>query len=421
MVLAIVAAGASEAGEVNLGADSKVGYDSNVFNGRPDDVDSAEIMFKLRSAVHDELERGSYSASYSPAYFINTSKNANNTWNHRAEAGGELHFSPRTTASLNDTFQYLEKVTFSPSDPDTDPNVNDQARKRTINTTTLGFSHLLTQRLSFYANSDYTLYRYNREQDQDSDFVGGSTGMRYQLSRQISVGGGAQGSYRAFDSAENNGMFCGGERGPGSHSVSYSGFASGAYQYDETTSVEVQAGPAWIDSTTFQCTALAAGSWEAQDTNQTTWFASGALLKRWQFIKTSVRYQRSEGVYGGNGLTSVNDQLTARLDWQPARFWDVELRLGWIRRAQDGARNPTTQIRQNPETTTWTAALQVQRQVAKRTSLFTDVSYRNQTQDRNIDNPLGLPEAFFPPSRGTSFDVWRVFFGISYTLDPIRY
>jgi hypothetical protein len=423
VVLAVVGARTSEAGELNLSVQSKVGYDSNVFNGNPDDVETAVIMFQPEGSVSDTLERGSYLVSYSPSYFINTSKNARNTWNHRVQVGGTYYFSPRTSLSLTDNFLFLEKMVYSPSDPDDDANIDDSNRQTTTNAVDLSFNHLLTRRLSLFSNGRYKIYRYDRKRSEDSDNFGGSAGLRYMLNQQLSVGGGGQVSYWSFDSREpQSSVVCGGESGPGSRTLSYSGFASANYQYDETTSFQMRAGPAWIDSKQFLCTGLLPSDFDRQDTDQTTWFAEASLHKRWQHVKGSLSYQRSEGTYGSAGQTSVNDSVTGRLDWQPARFWDLELRLGWIRRSQEGARNTTTQVRQNPETNLFTAAFKVSRQIAKRTRVFADVSYRDQNQDVNLDNPLNLPPAFLPTTRdGDGFDTWRAFFGITYALDPIRY
>ncbi len=411
--------GIAAAGDVKLGAWSRLGYDSNVFN-REDATGSAVWGNTVFLSAEDELERGSYKASYEPTFFWNEA--AKNTWNQRGVVEGTYLFSPRTSVHASNDFAYLEKLVLeSEVTPDpTDSNIVDSSRKTIRNATNMSFNHSLTRRTSFYAVADYTIYRFQRSEDEDSDVISGYTGLNYALTQQLTVGGGGQYSYRTLDAESNRSGDCGGLQGPGSRTRSYSGFLTVAYQYDEFTSGTVRAGPARVETVDYQCDVLQS-VFVRRDVNQTTWFAQGELLRRWTpTLDTSLRYKRAEG-FGGVGTTTINDDLIARLNWKPARFWNVSLRAGWLQRTQDAPRNPSTQVKSTNDTTVWTIAGSVGYQLMRRLRATVDVSYRQQIADTSVSNPLNAPPNLIPRSRGEDFEAVRAFAGIRYEFDPIRY
>ncbi len=409
---------------MKLGGELRAGYDSNVFN-LDDEDDSGVIAVEAWTSAEDELEQGSYRVEYNPTFFYNEDSDADNFWNHRANFTGSYRPSPRTTVTLSDSFARLEKLTFIANQATVDPNIDDENRRTTVNTVDLFASHMLTQRFSVYGAGQHTIYRFDRSQDEDNDYLQGTAGVNYALTPTLSVGGGGRYGYRSFDAQTNRALPgfppnlrpCNGTDGPGARTRSASGFVSARYQYDENTSAELQAGPARVETRNYVCPGFNT-SYTPQDVNQTTWFASGELLRKWKQVQASVRYNRFEGL-GGVGNTTINDTLTARVRWQPARHWDVIVRGGWLRRVQNAARNPTTGVRVNTETTTWTLAGTIRRQLARRLSVSLDATYRNQDQDEKVSNPQGSP--LVPGRFRGSFEAWRVFAGIRYELEPFRY
>ncbi len=407
----LLSSGIAEAGEVTLGAETRVGYDSNVFNRSDDsggDVDSAVIMLRARGQVRDELERGEYLLRYVPTYFINVASEANNYMNHQANLSGTYHFSPRTQVTLADEFQFIEKIVFSPEDspsgsppPAGDPDFDDQNRRTIRNSASVGGRHLLTPRWSVFSGGAYTIYRYSRSNEQDNELVTGNLGTSYALNQRTRIGAGGGMTYRTFEGTSvetaTGVPLCFGEESPRPRSLSYSGYAFVGYELDDTTHFEAQAGPARIESDRYVCGQFFFPPdpfFRKIESNQTTWFASGVLSKRWQRVKASLRYRRSEGL-GGASETTVNDTLVGRADWTPARFWHLGARGGWIQRDAS----------LSSKTTTWTAALQLSRQFLRRLRGSVVVSYRNQYSN------VGARD----------FDTWRASVGLRYDLDPIRY
>jgi hypothetical protein len=409
--------GIVRAGELRLGATSKVGYDSNVFSrsGEVDggDIETAVIQFSGFGQVKDELERGSYMLRYQPTYFINSNSEADNTWNHQVNAEGQYNFSHRTQVRVANTFRFLEKITFSPTE-NPDPDLDDSNRRTISNEFSVGGSHLITKFTSLYANGSYMVNRYSQSTDEDNELLGGNAGIQHVLTRQLSVGMGGQASYRTFQPERNRLPFgfCQGRDGPGSRSLSYSGVFFVAYTFSETMTANAQGGPARIESDDHQCLfnpfVRGSGQYVKTENEQDTWFASGEFIKHFKNAKTSVRYRRSEGL-GGVGTTTVNDTLSVRFDWTPARHWDLGAQASWIQRSQDtGSRRSST------DSMTWTASGSVARQIAKRTRVSFDLSYRK-------NEPDGQQGGAATASTGQDYDIIRAFVGIKYEFDPIRY
>lgn len=417
--------GIAGAGELNLGGEAKLGYDSNVFNRGDVKVDSGQLRLSAWGSVEDELERGSYRLRYSPTYFVNEDSRADNQWNHRASLGGVFRFSPRTSLQVYDEFVYVEKNVFLPDDLAAGSDIDDSNQKTVLNSVGLRGSHQLTRRLSAYAAADFTVYRFNRSQDQDSDRYSGYAGLNYALGPKLTVGGGGQASYWIFDAENNDNPAsnpippCANENGPKARTLSYSGFLSASYLASEHTSIEVQGGPARIETQNWFCGQTPLPIFLKQESEQFTWFAQAELLHRFsQFLSTSLRYRRSEGL-GGVGSTTVNDTLIARASWKPIRYWNLELRGSWIGRQAVGVRSPVDRLKEESDTNTWTIAATVTRQILRRLRVGLDLSYRSQSEDRSFSNPDNVA---VPVDQGIrDFDAYRIFGTVSYEFDPIRY
>lgn len=415
----------AEAGELNLGAETDVGYDSNLFNRGSNnpagEIDTASITLRVRGQVQDELERGEYKLSYSPAYTINTAREAKNTWNQAASFAGTYHFSPRTQLTFREDFAYLEKIVFSPDEPPpgappspaADPDISDQNRRSIRNVVGLSGTHLLSPRWQAYGGGSFSIYRFSRSTDRQSDGISGYLGTSYRFTEQLNLGVGGSTSYRSFAGTQTSdlqvlrgsppvaGPFCFESRGPRSRTINYSAFGSFGYQFDETASISMKAGPARIESEFSQC-APVTGLYQAGKGAQTTWFAEGELLKRWERVKSSLRYRRQQGLVSG-ATTTITDSAVARVDWEMARFWSFGVRGGWIRRSTANGSAATT----------WTASARLSRRFLRRLRANVTLSYRLNEAAGNAQMSGG--------SLSSGFDTWRVFAGVQYDFDPIRF
>ena len=403
--------GIAEAGELNLGAETAVGYDSNVFN-RPSDerrggIDSARINLRLRGGVKDQLERGEYGLSYGADYSTKTAKEARASWNHQAGFVATYNVSPRTSLTLANNFLFLEQLSLALEEPDAgappppaeDPDIDAQNRLTIRNRLDLSATHFFSARWSGYTGANYTIFRDTDadDNDEDSDSVSGSFGTNYSLTKTLRIGLGGNAAYASFSGttpgSTGTGMpGCAGQASPRSRTLSYSGFASVGYQFDPSTSLRVQAGPARLESDFYLCPG-AALSFVKLANDRVTWFAEGEFAKRWSRVTTGLRYRRQQALSTGSD-TRVTDAASGSIGWKLTRLWNLGVGVSWIR---DSSLSGS-------ETTAWTASTSLKRQFLRRLSGRASVAYRKETVSM---------------SRG--WDTWEVFLGIAYQLDPVHF
>ena len=404
--------GIAEAGELNLGGETAVGYASNVFNRPSDDrrggIDSARMNLRLHGAVKDELDRGEYRLSYEVDYFAKTAKDAGADWNHQAGFAATYNVSPRTSLTLGNQFLFLEKISLALEEPDAgappslaeDPDIDAQNRLTIRNRLDLSATHFFSARWSGYTGANYTIFRDTDadDNDQDSNSVSGHFGTNYSLTKTMRIGLGGNATYGSFSgttpgSTGTGDPGCSGQASPRSRTLSYSGFASIGYQFDPSTSLRVQAGPAQIESDFYLCP-RAAPSFLKLANNRVTWFAQGEFAKRWSRVVTGLRYRRQQAISNGSD-TRVTDVASGTIDWRLTRLWKLGVRGSWIR---DSSLSGV-------ETTAWRASTSLKRQFLRRLFGRASVSYRKETVSI---------------SRG-GWDAWEVFLGIAYQLDPVHF
>lgn len=427
----------AEAAELNLSAETSVGFDSNTAN-RPSsaplgDIPAATFRVGATGRLTGKFEAGDYQLSYSPEYFYNSSKQVNDRWNQQATVVGTYRLSPRTNLSIRNYFLFLERVALSPVpfdsfDPDAppapvdDPDLEEVSRRTIRNVFQVGGNHMIRPRWSAYSGANFTIYRFSSDLDSDSDAISGRLGTTYQLTRFVQIGMGAGASYRSFAGRRARGLVtvlppaepvptpdvprCFGQVGPRSRSLSYSGFATLAYQFDHSTRFTVQAGPARIESEDYFCpsnfpsflfpqgvTTGSALAFQKIRNNQTTWFAEGEFFKTWRQLRARIRFGRQQGLgAGGNG--AITDTLVGGLSWQVSRLWGLGLDGNWLRRDAFSGR----------QSSSWTASASVNRRFFERLTGRLTGAYRS--------------EAYSSP---TAYDVWQVSMILRYALDPIRF
>ena len=427
----------AEAAELNLAAETGVGFDSNTANrpsGTPlGDIPAATVRLGARGRLTGEFESGEYELSYSPEYFYNSSKQVADRWNQQASVIGTYRLSPRTNVSIRNYFLFFERLVLAPLpfdsfDPDAppppvdDPDLEEVSRRTIRNVLEIGGSHMIRPRWSGYAGANYTIYRYTSEFDSDSDAFSGRLGTNYQLGRFLEIGMGMGASYRSFEGRQAQGLVtvvppavpvptpdvprCFGEASPRSRTLSYSAFATLSYQFDTTTRLQVQAGPARIESESYFCpqntpsflfpqgeTTGASLAFRKNKTNQTTWFAQGELSKTWRRVQARLRFGRQQGL-GIGGNAAITDSVVAGLSWNWSRLWGLGLDGNWFRR------DPF----EGSGSSSWTASASLNRHFLQHLTGRISASYRS--------------EAYSSPG---AYQVWQVSLILRYALDPIRF
>lgn len=431
----MLSSGSTEAGELNLTANTSVGYNSNIESRPSDDprgdVEAALIRLNLRGEVQDEFERVEYALAYAPSYFLSTARDVDNFWNHRAFLSGSYKLSPRTRMTLRNAFLFIDRLVLGPAEfeelapggpppPGNDPDLQELDSQTLRNVFEFGGTHLFRPRWSGYAGTNYTIYRYSRENEADSDAVSARIGTDYQLTRGLRVGVGGGVSYRSFEGRAATGLVtvlppavptptpdvprCFGQTSPRSRSLSYSAFFSTAYEFDETTRVHLRIGPARIQSESYSCplnlatpnfpqgvTFGSALSFASFQNNQTTWFGEGELSKRWRHFSTRLSFRRDQGL-GVGGNSAITDMVVAGADWSLGRLWSLGASANWLRR------EPFV----GDDSTGWTGVVALSRRFLRRLVGGLSVSYRKETGSR-------------------SFDAWNVSLSMKYSLEPIGF
>lgn len=406
----LLSSGIAEAGELNLRAATSVGYDSNIFNRPSDDrlggIDGAEINLQFNAEVRDQIERGDYTLFYAPSYFTKTAEDTKAFWNHTAGFAGTYNLSPRTRLTVREHFLFVERLNLvpgardagAPPPPVEDPDIDAQNNLTIRNTVVLGATHFFSPRWSGSTGVNFVINRYTIDgDDSDNNSVSGNLGASYALTHSMQVGLGASGSYRTFSGTTPGDAVtflppaerpCFGETSPRSRTVSYSGFASVAYLFDQSTNLRVQAGPARIESEFYRCPGL---FFDKEKIDQLTWFAEGEFTKRWSHVSTALGYRRQQGLASG-GDTTISEIASGSISWKLARLWNLGVSASWIR--QDSLSGVAA--------TSWTASTSLQRQFLQRLSARVSVAYRTETGSR-------------------AYDTWGVSLGVSYQLDPVRF
>lgn len=422
----LLISGITEAGELNLGVETGVGYESNLFN-RPSsdplgDIDAADINLQLRGAVEDEFESGEYKLAYATSYSAKTAEETKPFWNHNAALSGVYSISPRTRMTLRNRFLFLEKLRLVPEDfdidappaPSEDPDFDGQSTRALQNNLDLDVTHFFSPRWSGYASTRYENSHYTSDADTDGYSISGDLSVNYGVSRRLRLGAGARGGYQSFAGRTPEGTVtvlppavpvitpgvprCFGETSPRMRGSNYSGFVSVGYDFDHSTSFYVQAGPAKIRSDSYVCpgnifTVGPALFFIKFKDEQVTWFAQGSFIKRWRHLSTSLSYHRQQGFESGGDAT-VTDVVSGRVNLQTGRDWSLGLSGVWLRRdSLSGQRSHS-----------WTAAARLSRRFLRRLSGRASVAYRTERG---------------PMSR--AYDSWETSVRVVYDLDPVSF
>lgn len=405
----VVAPWVVRAQQLDLSASAKLGYDSNVFS-REDETDSGAFRFGGEAALSDTLERASYRVYYRPVLLVYSESQADEAMNHRASAVGDYLMTPRWSVGISNHFSHQERVR---QPVDTQPGVSapDGGGTLTTNELTLRSSYLITKRLSVRGDASRSFFRRTDRNRQDSDHFGGTTSFNYAITQHTNVGIGGNVGYRWFDERNSGSLAppltsCN-PAPPGSRSLNYQGFASFSHEFDERTVFSFSGGPAQIDTTNYQCQLVPGSPFFFQNVKKAdsnfTWFASANFSREWEKMTIDASYRRSEGLSGDQENSSINNYADLRLRWHPDRRWTIAARGAFTRRETEG-NNRVTQA-----TDTWSGSVRVRRAIAERTSLSVDGSYIDQSSDS------GLLQT------SDSFNAFRIFFGIEYDFDPIRF
>lgn len=231
---------------VGFGADllgglgGEVEYDSNA---RRTTVDpQQDVIFRISPWVEMVEDEGklNYGFNYRFPYEWALKVQRIDGFRHFVNAHADYNFSDRTVLAFSDVFSRSDSVNSVTAEDDV-ATINTFTDPVNRNVMRLGLTHSFTPRLQTSGNFTYQLFTTNLPGRADNQTFGLSLNNVYQLTPRHRVGGGVAVNYQDFDASNN------GDRTP-SQTLFANVFGSWAWFIDETTTLEIAAGPTFIDT-----------------------------------------------------------------------------------------------------------------------------------------------------------------------------
>jgi len=231
---------ASRAGELVVGAETSVRYDSNV--GRTENNEKDDGIADLGPTVRLRENAGTlkYDVYYAPAYLqYFTHSDELSTWRHYARAQASYDLDERTTFSLADRFYYTPSVVeaFIDSGGAADPTSTLGTKKYLFNDASIGAARLFTSRLRGTLQLTNSIYEPKNDDDVSSATWGGSTDLLYALTPTDRIGGGLGINQQKYESSLQ----------PATKTRFYQLFGTWVHDFDPTWNFAISAGPTLID------------------------------------------------------------------------------------------------------------------------------------------------------------------------------
>jgi hypothetical protein len=216
-------------------------YDDNVYRSSSDRQDDIVFRVTPRLAMVEDHDKLNYSVGYSLPFEIGVNSSDLRDLNHQADASFRYRLSPQTELFGTDGFYYVRGLYRQDQDL-SDPNLGavGDGRERVLqNALMVGATHYFTPRLSGTLRVNQGIFDTTQFNRANALSFGGTANAGYQLTPHHKLGGGFSYSRQSFDETFNR---------PASDTDYYNLFGSWQWLFDETTSFEIQAGPALIYS-----------------------------------------------------------------------------------------------------------------------------------------------------------------------------
>jgi hypothetical protein len=240
VLLGCVLPGIAWGAEVRLSASGAAEYDDNVFRNDTDRQD--DIVFRLtpRVSLVEDRDEFNYSVGYALPFEIGVKSDLRDL-NHLGDASFRYRLTPQTELFGNDGFYYVRGLYRQEQDL-SDPSLGavGDGRERVLqNNVTLGATHFFSPRLSGTLRLNQGIFDTTQFNRANTLNFGGTASGGYQLTPHHQLGGGLGYSRQSFDNTFDR---------PASDTDYYNLFGTWQWLFDETTTFEIQLGPALIHS-----------------------------------------------------------------------------------------------------------------------------------------------------------------------------
>lgn len=441
----MLSAASTEARELELFVESRLGADSNVFR-RADESELPETaggVWELapRLTVRDEQDELQYSFSYQPTheqfFALEDGRDAGDIsgFDHNANGTLEWMADPTTRINLDGSFFRQRRVREefvgvpAAADPVLDASDNEYLQR---GRGTFSFYRQLAPRFSVRASVSHDNFDAERSDQSDSISHSGSVGFDYSLSEHTKVG--LTGTYRYRDtkaSIDRNPL----PPVPGDDNVTFEEFRSNTQTVDLSFSLEQQvtehlsvvlaAGPSFFQTRDEQSSVrdpdplFGGGSGPLPDTFLTfsddqSVFALARINYYWQRGRLDVSYQRSEG--GGGGTTAaatIVDSLSIAATHQPTREWTLRSSFNWNRR---NALSTQTFFGLDTRVVGYSASITAERRITRHLEISGRFFFGLTNRDEFRAAPISNPGLATSGSNDTRIMTGTLF--IRYTFEP---
>ena len=412
------ATASTNAGELELSLESRFGVDTNVFRRPtgpkaerdPNGTDQAAYFeispqVEIRDADSDSLD---YRVRYKGTRSQYLSYSSVTGWDHEADASGSWRISPVDTLSVGGSYLDRRRRQISldqvlgadPGSPDElARRASDRQRIRTSGANT-SLTHSFNSRASLtgsyaFNDIDFVPNTGSLTNTVDTRSHTASLSPRWVLDSRTSVGFGVTGRFR-----DNRGID---KLDQANTDVTTGDFSLQiSRQLTKAASLSLNGGPSLIRTETV----LPSGS-ESDELN-VSWFAQASFRQKWEKTTLSVDYSRFESASGGQGTSSIVDEVSIGTATQLARHLSVRAVAIWNQREQLVKNSALTGI---PESKISQIQLSgsIRYQISERISLSARAQYLNQTNQRE------------PPDRDSKLQMFTAFIAFRYTFEPLDY
>ena len=412
------ATASTNAGELELSLESRFGVDTNVFRRPtgpkaerdPNGTDQAAYFeisprVEIRDADSDSLD---YRVRYKGTRSQYLSYSSVTGWDHEADASGSWRISPVDTLSVGGS--YLDRrrrqisldqvLSAEPGSPDElARRASDRQRIRTSGANT-SLTHSFNSRASLtgsyaFNDIDFVPNTGSLTNTVDTRSHTASLSPRWVLDSRTSVGFGVTGRFR-----DNRGID---KLDQANTDVTTGDFSLQiSRQLTKAASLSLNGGPSLIRTETV----LPSGS-ESDELN-VSWFAQASFRQKWEKTTLSVDYSRFESASGGQGTSSIVDEVTVGTTTLLARHLSVRAVAIWNQREQLVKNSALTGI---PESKISQIQLSgsIRYQISERISLSARAQYLNQTNQRK------------PPEPDNELQMFTAFIAFRYTFEPLNF
>lgn len=228
--------------DVDLGMETTANYDSNVFRDEDEDKGDFSFRFSPTISISSHESKLRTSLSYKPTYEVFTKYTDENDLTHNLGTTLDYMLSNRTNIAFGSNFRSLSVLNFEEDDTideglDVIPNNDTNRDTIHISNTSLTVAHVLAPKWTSNSSFSFGTFDTDRRNSVDSKTIAGSQSFTRALDAWTNVGVGGTITAQLFDEVKTL---------PASQTFIYQVFGTFSRNFGESTTLSVQAGPAFI-------------------------------------------------------------------------------------------------------------------------------------------------------------------------------